>query len=621
MTTELRGATPASPNNQVLAREIGNTPSPLEGAPGMGECFQAMLERQGASHEDEAPGDANGNGLPVDPHIRTVVLGPRIRIKTIADAAPDLDALLAFARAQGMSDAAIALIARASEAKRGSAPAPPERQGGTDTPPTGVSAILAQAESQVMAIPGVSNSLQASAAWALPASGDAAMSADTHAGTSPDSAIVKGAIAISAGTQTATAMALDIIRTPRVAPVATRLPSQALRLAEHGIGAIVAAGSTPVSTAGSNPGLVPSPAHSMPPFNLEVTGEDVLGWVRDGAAVLHSGTNLSSTSADTAAAGLFGWAARTTPGAGDRSLASAGLEVMDPAGSHGANPIPQKQELLAAGPAGNPGQEILRLGTVRDAAAMASTGSPGLHAADVYAVALVTGFAATLAHQAALANESGSTRPVRFGPVDDTRDTSGSRSTPDNVAGSDDARPSSAGSAWPSPPESPDAKSTGATRTPDNSSQDALRNLDNYRQLSLKMAEAVGQRILGMLNRGEWQLALQLNPAHLGRIDIRLTLRGNRTVDAEFLSSRSDTASLLASGESQLRAGLDGAGFNTGQISSSFDSSLDTASRQARPGSQPSGNAAGSQPAPVAAAQSERRPSSILTPERLDVFV
>ena len=575
MTTELRGTTPVSPSNQGLAREIGNTSNPLEGVPAMGECFQAMLERQGSSHEEEALDDATGNSLPANPHIRTLVLAPRIKIKTIAGAAPDLDTLLAFARAQGMSDAAIALIARPSEATYSSSLETSAEQGGTDALPTGVSVIPAQAENRGMAFSEVSNALQASAAGLSTRSGRAAISADTHAGTLPGSPIVKGAFATGAGTETVTAKALDIIRTPRFAPAATRLPNQELRFAGDGIGAIVAAGPPPGSTAGSNK----------------------LGMTRDGIAGSMRHGEMSSSSA-------------------------AGTEVMDPAGGQGANPISQN---LAAGLARNPGQEMFRMGNVREAIAMASTGSPGLPAADINAAALVTGFEATLEHQAALADATGSTSQVRVGPVDDTRDASGSRATLDDVAGSDDARPSSAGSAWPSPPESPESKSAGATRAPDTYSQDTLRTLDNYRQLSLRMAEAVGQRILGMLNRGEWQLALQVNPAHLGRVDIRLTLRGNRMVDAEFLSSKSDTARLLASGESQLRACLDGAGFNTGQISSSFDSSLDAASRQARHASQPSGDAAGlipaAPPAPVPVAQSERRPSSILTPERLDIFV
>lgn len=614
MTTELRGTTPVSPSNQELAREFGISSSLAEGAPGLRERFQAVLERQGSSLEEETPAATPGNVLPQDPRIRTVVLGPRIKIKTVADVAPDTDALLAFARMQGMSDAAIALIAQASQMSRNSSAATPLDQGGTDTLPAGVAAPPADAESGVIAFPERPNSLQVSSASLVSlVAGDLTPTADARAGTLPGSLSTIGALAGWAAEDAAGASVPGIITTPLPAGAPSRSPEDGLRVAEDGARAIVTAD----ATMGSTLRLAPGHSHPPPPFNPGVR--------RDGSASFHGTGTPSSAASDTPAPGIPALTPRLTPGDGNRLITFAGAQATDHAGRIESNPVVLKQEMPPPGQSGNSAREMLTTASIREARAMGSKGSPGLPAADANATALVTGFAATLAHRAALADAAGTSSPDRFGPPDDPLEASGLRSLLDDVAGSEDARPSSAGPAWPSSPESPESKSAGATRVPDTSSQDVPRTLDSYRQLSLKMAEAVGQRILGMLNRGEWQLALQLNPAHLGRVDIRLTMRGNRMVDAEFMSSRSDTVSLLASGESQLRACLDQAGFNTGQISSSFDSNLDTASRQARRGSQPSGNAGGSPVAVPSASnapiQPEHRPPSILTLERLDVFV
>ncbi len=160
---------------------------------------------------------------------------------------------------------------------------------------------------------------------------------------------------------------------------------------------------------------------------------------------------------------------------------------------------------------------------------------------------------------------------------------------------------------------------------PQSVGQDSLRTLENYRQLSIRLAEAMGQRIMGMLNRGEWQLALQLNPAHLGRVDVKLTLRPNRTIDAEFKASRVDTAGLLMNGEMQLKFALDQAGFSAGQISSRLDSNLDasTANPQSGGGSQRGSSHGPSSPINSTSARNNDagQSSNIVSPERLDVFV
>ena len=68
-----------------------------------------------------------------------------------------------------------------------------------------------------------------------------------------------------------------------------------------------------------------------------------------------------------------------------------------------------------------------------------------------------------------------------------------------------------------------------------------------------KLAEAIGQRLSAQIEKGIWQVNLQLRPAHLGKIDIRLTMQGKGNISAEFSASEVQTKDLLNSGLPRLR--------------------------------------------------------------------
>ena len=68
-----------------------------------------------------------------------------------------------------------------------------------------------------------------------------------------------------------------------------------------------------------------------------------------------------------------------------------------------------------------------------------------------------------------------------------------------------------------------------------------------------KLAEAIGQRLSAQIEKGIWQVNLQLRPAHLGKIDIRLTMQGKGNISAEFNASEVQTKDLLNSGLPRLR--------------------------------------------------------------------
>ncbi len=91
---------------------------------------------------------------------------------------------------------------------------------------------------------------------------------------------------------------------------------------------------------------------------------------------------------------------------------------------------------------------------------------------------------------------------------------------------------------------------------PDNqeSMNDAnFRRSEQYQLLSERLSAALGQRAAAELGKGNWQLTLHLNPAYLGRIDVRLGRRASGHIDAEFSATQRDTQDLLQNGMGRLR--------------------------------------------------------------------
>ena len=86
------------------------------------------------------------------------------------------------------------------------------------------------------------------------------------------------------------------------------------------------------------------------------------------------------------------------------------------------------------------------------------------------------------------------------------------------------------------------------------SMQDAyFRRSEQYQFLSDRVSEAIGQRLSAQIAKGVWQLNLQLNPRHLGKIDIRLGMRAGGTIDAEFNADQQHTRDLLLNGLPRLK--------------------------------------------------------------------
>ena len=134
---------------------------------------------------------------------------------------------------------------------------------------------------------------------------------------------------------------------------------------------------------------------------------------------------------------------------------------------------------------------------------------------------------------------------------------------------------------------------------------------DQMQQLSEKMADAIGERMLQELEKGQFNLRLSLKPAHLGHIEVEMRLRAGE-LDATFAAPQAATRELLQDGLARLRdslaqAGMDVANLNVKNGQNRQNGGDSTAEhRKSAPKAQPS-EAADSSVASVESAPRPRR--------------
>lgn len=127
---------------------------------------------------------------------------------------------------------------------------------------------------------------------------------------------------------------------------------------------------------------------------------------------------------------------------------------------------------------------------------------------------------------------------------------------------------------------------TAGTRDPQGLSGSVLSG----QELAEKMSLAIGKRLLQAVERGDWQLKLQLKPAELGHIDVDLRVKGH-VLEASFTAHQALTRDLLEAGSGRLKETLSQSGmdvasmkFNDGQ-SARFGG--DSTPRHSSSGAQP----------------------------------
>ncbi len=121
---------------------------------------------------------------------------------------------------------------------------------------------------------------------------------------------------------------------------------------------------------------------------------------------------------------------------------------------------------------------------------------------------------------------------------------------------------STAGTPTPSPSTAPALADDGAPAST------AAQRAAGYQELSQRLGEALAQRVIAQVERGNWEIRLLLRPARLGEVEIDLSLRSG-ALDAAFRASNPVTRDLLNDGLPRLRevladAGMDIAGLNVG---------------------------------------------------------
>jgi flagellar hook-length control protein FliK len=94
---------------------------------------------------------------------------------------------------------------------------------------------------------------------------------------------------------------------------------------------------------------------------------------------------------------------------------------------------------------------------------------------------------------------------------------------------------------------------------------DTNARTENIQNLAEKMGQAVGQRILSEMERGQWHLKLQLRPATLGHIEVEMRMRSGE-FDAIFSAPNAITRDLLQDGMSKLRETLSQMGMDVANI-------------------------------------------------------
>jgi hypothetical protein len=110
--------------------------------------------------------------------------------------------------------------------------------------------------------------------------------------------------------------------------------------------------------------------------------------------------------------------------------------------------------------------------------------------------------------------------------------------------------------------------------------------------LADKMNQAIGKRLLEAIEKGDWQLKINLKPAELGHIEVDLRMRDN-ALEAKFTASQMIARDLLESGLGRLKDTLQQSGMDVASIRVNDGSNArnggDSTPRQAPQGQQVQG--------------------------------
>lgn len=94
----------------------------------------------------------------------------------------------------------------------------------------------------------------------------------------------------------------------------------------------------------------------------------------------------------------------------------------------------------------------------------------------------------------------------------------------------------------------------------------------DYELLSRRLGEAIAQRLVQQIERGQWQIQFKLTPKSLGDVRVDLQMR-NGALEATLVASQSMTRDLLNDGLTRLRDALSASGMDVAYLSVGSDGS------------------------------------------------
>jgi len=94
----------------------------------------------------------------------------------------------------------------------------------------------------------------------------------------------------------------------------------------------------------------------------------------------------------------------------------------------------------------------------------------------------------------------------------------------------------------------------------------------HYQQLADRVGEAIAQRLIAQIERGQWKMQMRMQPGALGQIDVQLDMHA-AGLDASFSADNAMTRELMAQGANRLRDALTQAGTTVASVWVNGDSS------------------------------------------------
>ena len=113
-------------------------------------------------------------------------------------------------------------------------------------------------------------------------------------------------------------------------------------------------------------------------------------------------------------------------------------------------------------------------------------------------------------------------------------------------------------------------RSDPAVSAPPNLSSQAEQRVIQQQQLADKLGQALAQRLVDQIERGQWKIEMRLRPERLGRIEVELKMHAGG-LDALFSAENAVTRELISQGSGKLKDSLTQTGMTVAGVSVSGD--------------------------------------------------